>query len=324
MPLTLPNLDDVTWEQLTKEALSLIPGYAPDWTNFNASDPGITFLELLAHFSEILLFRTDQITDRQTELFLRLLNGPAWRPSQSLDDERYATLLSLDIPRRAVTARDFEELCLRATEATDGRGALPLRNRVARAKCIADRNLEVTQDDSPKALAPGHISVVVVTHENPLPSAETVVRVKKLLDGARLITTRVHVVPPSFVTFAVHITLMVAATASADKVQEEALSRLRNFFDPLRGGFDGKGWPFGRNIYVSELYQLLSKIPGVDYVTPTIRPSDDEELDELEVGAAEDRRKQFNGANELEAIRLREHELAQLQIASDSIVVRRK
>jgi hypothetical protein len=40
------------------------------------------------------------------------------------------------------------------------------------------------------------------------------------------------------------------------------------FFNPLHSGsyWDGKGWPFGRNVYVSELYQVLARIDGVDYV----------------------------------------------------------
>jgi hypothetical protein len=41
---------------------------------------------------------------------------------------------------------------------------------------------------------------------------------------------------------------------------------LRRFLHPLTGGPDGDGWAFGRNIYVSELYELLEGIAGVDYV----------------------------------------------------------
>jgi hypothetical protein len=41
---------------------------------------------------------------------------------------------------------------------------------------------------------------------------------------------------------------------------------LERFLDPRTGGTDGTGWPFGRNVYVSELYELLEGITGVDYV----------------------------------------------------------
>ena len=48
---------------------------------------------------------------------------------------------------------------------------------------------------------------------------------------------------------------------------------LKEFFDPLRGGPERRGWPFGRSIYVSEIYALLDDLPGVDYVSqlaPTV------------------------------------------------------
>jgi len=36
--------------------------------------------------------------------------------------------------------------------------------------------------------------------------------------------------------------------------------------DPHRGGAGGSGWPFGRPVFVSELYELLEGIPGIDHV----------------------------------------------------------
>ena len=35
---------------------------------------------------------------------------------------------------------------------------------------------------------------------------------------------------------------------------------LRNYFHPFLGGPDNKGWPFGRNVYVSEVYELLDRV----------------------------------------------------------------
>ena len=50
---------------------------------------------------------------------------------------------------------------------------------------------------------------------------------------------------------------------------------MKKFFDPRTGGEDGQGWPFGRNVFVSEIYSLLDQLPGVDYViTPiTLTPT---------------------------------------------------
>ena len=45
-----PNLDDRTFQDIVDEALRLIPQYCPDWTNLNPSDPGVTLVELFAHY----------------------------------------------------------------------------------------------------------------------------------------------------------------------------------------------------------------------------------------------------------------------------------
>ncbi|MBT1090322.1 putative baseplate assembly protein [Streptomyces sp. Tu102] len=70
--LSLPQLDDRRWSDLVEEARALIPVYAPEWTDHNASDPGITFAELLAWVTEMDVFRLDQIPERHRRAFLAL------------------------------------------------------------------------------------------------------------------------------------------------------------------------------------------------------------------------------------------------------------
>jgi hypothetical protein len=41
---------------------------------------------------------------------------------------------------------------------------------------------------------------------------------------------------------------------------------LERYFDPVSGGRDGTGWPFGRGVYLSELYELLERQDSVEYV----------------------------------------------------------
>ena len=72
-----------------------------------------------------------------------------------------------------------------------------------------------------------------------------------------------------FVTFSVRLTLVAKANVIGEKLQQDAIVAIERFFDPLTGGFDGQGWPFGRSIYVSEVYQLLDKLAGVDYIVKT-------------------------------------------------------
>ena len=44
-------------------------------------------------------------------------------------------------------------------------------------------------------------------------------------------------------------------------------SALATFLDPLLGGPSGRGWPFGRDVYRSELLALVDGVAGVDHVT---------------------------------------------------------
>lgn len=73
MALPVPKLDTRTWEELTTEARTLLPRLAPDWTDHNLHDPGITLMELLAWLSELLLFRVDRVSPAMRRAFLRLV-----------------------------------------------------------------------------------------------------------------------------------------------------------------------------------------------------------------------------------------------------------
>ncbi|HEV7505508.1 MAG TPA: baseplate J/gp47 family protein [Thermoanaerobaculia bacterium] len=76
MPVTLPNLDDRRYDDLLGEAIARIPVHTPEWTSFNHSDPGITLIEIFAFLTESLLYRANQIPERNRKRFLQLLRIP--------------------------------------------------------------------------------------------------------------------------------------------------------------------------------------------------------------------------------------------------------
>ena len=76
MPLQLPSIDDRRYQQLVEESLARIPTHTPEWTNFNASDPGVTLIQLFAFLTESLLYRANQIPERNRLKFLQLLGVP--------------------------------------------------------------------------------------------------------------------------------------------------------------------------------------------------------------------------------------------------------
>jgi Baseplate J-like protein len=317
VPLDLPNLDNLTWQQLAEEGRSLIPGWAPEWTNHNAADPGITLVELFAYLSEILIYRLNRISAANLWAFLRLINGPDWQPPKALDEAKRGTLLDLRRTCRAVTAADFERLALDINKTLGPKA----KEKVARAKAIFRRNLagdDLTSD------APGYVSVVVVASVEgggTEPSAELLERVRKELEPARLLTTRVHVVKPRYVSFRVRVTLVVAMTESIGEVRQSVIDALQEFFDPLKGGPQAEGWPFGRDVYLSEVYQLLARLPGVRLVRRSFDPQTRQSLEELVVTDSGTDRRRFSQEGKLEAIHLDSDELVRAQIQKADIAV---
>ncbi|MDB4959473.1 MAG: hypothetical protein JWO36_7042 [Myxococcales bacterium] len=77
-----PKLDDRTFHDIVEEAISMIPRYAPEWTNHNPSDPGITLIELAAWMTDLLIYRLNQVPDKNYIAFLNLL-GIKLRPPRA-------------------------------------------------------------------------------------------------------------------------------------------------------------------------------------------------------------------------------------------------
>ena len=68
MPLQAPNLDDRRFADLVAEAKSRIPRYAPEWTDHNTSDPGITLIQLFAWLGEMIMYRLNKVPDASYDI----------------------------------------------------------------------------------------------------------------------------------------------------------------------------------------------------------------------------------------------------------------
>ncbi|MEH2221175.1 MAG: baseplate J/gp47 family protein [Nostoc sp.] len=315
MPIQLPNLDDRTYDDLVQEALSLIPTYAPEWTNHNPSDPGITLIELFAYLTEMLNYRLNRVTSANKQTFLNLISEKGeLQPldEKTLNDKIRTEILNLRKANRAVSSKDFEELAIAATKNVQNP-----QQKVARARCLPRRNLESPTPGAVYVEQPGHVSVVIVPDKPPTsnsqlqPTPELLEAVKHELELKRLLTTRLHVVSPVYLTVRVQITLILEPGAKEDIVKKQVLEALQNFFHPLKGGKEGKGWEFGRNVYVSEIYELLDKQIGVDYVIP-------KDKEELEVD--EQRKVKVNG--QLSAVKVNDNELVNFEFNEGDITIK--
>lgn len=98
MPLDPPVLDDRRFEDLVAEARSLIPRYLPELTNYNESEPAIALLELFAWYTDLLLYRVNQVPDLHVVKFLRLLGIEPAPATPSRVDLTFATArVDLDV-----------------------------------------------------------------------------------------------------------------------------------------------------------------------------------------------------------------------------------
>ena len=85
MPLPKPTLDNRRYDQLVGEGRALIPRLAPAWTDQNASDPGITLIELGAWLSEQAIYRFDRVSDEALRAFVRLVGVEPRMPAVARD-----------------------------------------------------------------------------------------------------------------------------------------------------------------------------------------------------------------------------------------------
>lgn len=284
MSLPIPNLDNLEFEKLLEEAKSLIPVYAPEWTNYNVSDPGITLVELFAWLSEMINYRLDQVTAENYMSFLKLL-GIQLEEGEKLESGIRRGVGQLSECYRAVTAGDFELLASKALMEKPGISER-YPDLTSRAICLVNHNLEDNSADGVEQFS--HVSVILVMKtQNQKDLLREVFEIKKYVKDylalRKLLTTRIHVVDPDYQE--VRISLLVAAK---DKELKNTIrEKVEQYVDPINGGADSHGWPPGRNLYSSDLYYLVEGIPGIDHViradleAPSLKPHQLIKLKEL-------------------------------------------
>ena len=314
MAIELPNLDDRTYDDLVQEALSMIPTYAPEWTNHNSSDPGITLIELFAYLTEMLLYRQNRVTEANMRMFLQLLNGADWQQTKDLQTEIKDAITQVRDRYRAITCGDFVELALEAD------------NTIARAHCLPRRNLDSENPLGEPVDKPGHVSMIIVPYSSnnslPQPSQELINKVKDCLEKRRLITTKIHVVQPRYLTIQIRLTIYLNREAKERNTRDKINQALQEFFRvvPDINNPQQPSWQFGRNVYISEVYQLLDELESVDYVTKT-NQQDEIFLLDTNPDFVNQQRLVYTEKEELSAIRLKPEELVNLDLEASEISI---
>jgi predicted phage baseplate assembly protein len=182
--------------------------------------------------------------------------------AESLEDAVIRVPAMLRTRDRAVTPEDFETLALAA-----GKGA------VARALCLSPKD----RNDA------GIVRLLIVPQANTdaiaqcqgIPPEQFALhprlqsQVLSYLDERRLLGVQVRCLEPNYVGVCVQTEVALEPEYNNDSAREDIKKKLQvslyRFFNPIIGGPEGKGWPFGRPVYPSDIMTLFQKTRGVRY-----------------------------------------------------------
>jgi len=117
--------------------------------------------------------------------------------------------------------------------------------------------------------APGVVTVLVLPFlpaDRPVPGRGLRHAVAAYLNRRRVIGTRIEVTGPQYVPVTVRATVQAEPGTPAADLAGAVRSALDRFLHPLTGGPDGSGWPFGRDVYRSEVLTVIDDLPGVAHV----------------------------------------------------------
>jgi S-layer protein (TIGR01567 family) len=157
---------------------------------------------------------------------------------------------------RAVTYEDFEWLVREASP------------KVARVKCLPTT-------DPGKNFRPGWITMIIVPDERenpkPIPSRGLINEIQDYIFNrtSTYLTTypsQITLIGPGYIKVGVEAKVHFISVADAKIIEGRIIENLKRFFHPLTGGPEKEGWDFGRNVYISQVYEVIENTDGVDYV----------------------------------------------------------
>lgn len=174
------------------------------------------------------------------------------RDGETVDDVKNRAAITVRTQMRAVTARDYELLA---------RIAAP---SLARVDCL----------DADALGKPGHILVQVIPtvpeeiedFEILQPKEAVLDAVRDFLDERRALGSIVHIEPPRYLGTAVAARIVAEPGADRDALLGEADRAIKRFMHPTLGGYEGKGWGYGRPLLVGDVHAVIQRVPGVSYV----------------------------------------------------------
>jgi predicted phage baseplate assembly protein len=134
----------------------------------------------------------------------------------------------------------------------------------------------ITQRNSASAATGGFVRLLLVPRLTDVSSAITPDQlqltsrirqdVHQYLDDRRLVTCELVLGTPVYTWVSVAARLRARPNADKGLVALRAREALNRYIHPVLGGPDGQGWPFGRELFLGEVYSLLQQVEGLDVI----------------------------------------------------------
>jgi predicted phage baseplate assembly protein len=173
--------------------------------------------------------------------------------AETLDEVKARGPLLLQTRGKAVTAEDFQQLTLQVAP------------EIGRVECLTAAHESHA----------GLVRVLVVPNvasddfeqvrrEDLIPLSDTVERIAEYLEQRRIVGTRVAVEPPAYRGLRIAIRLSALPGFDREQLRDNVIRAMNLLLHPLKGGFDGRGWPLGRAVQPHEVSAALAWVGGVD------------------------------------------------------------
>jgi predicted phage baseplate assembly protein len=198
---------------------------------------------------------------------INLRRAEGGRDSESLDEAKLRAQREVRAQQRAVTSEDYEYLARNASRA------------VARVKSrTPDKAANVPPGTVELLVVPAVFDALQAHDLSKLQlDGDLVKTIERYLDPYRLLTTMLRIRAPQYIGVQVAADVVVAEYSQPEAVQAKVRETLTQYLSPLALGTDNaalqetvgaswEGWPFGKALFVSEIFTLLQRVPGVKHV----------------------------------------------------------
>jgi predicted phage baseplate assembly protein len=169
--------------------------------------------------------------------------------AETVENAKRRGPLSLRTGERAVTVQDFERLTLEASPGVARARCLPPLDPVSPVRVLIVPRVEIR----PERLTLDDLA---------LPE-EVRREVSDYLEDRRILTTTVELSTPFYQGVTVTARVKRAADADPALLRDRLLTKVYRYIEPIAGGPEGGGWPFGRDLNIGEVFGLLANVEGV-------------------------------------------------------------